>query len=289
MDFEKTKLGEFDVTILDPRIVVFHNTLSDPKGLIKHYERNLPWRGWFGFGRQVDEKGPSLDNHPHFPSADEWKSTMIDGITDPVRREVAKTFHAATEQYVKYTKTELPNWTCRNWSLARYLPDENVINNEDLTMNYHTDYQVSTHDQPGDKFAVTAVIYPNDDYEGGEIAFRLSDDDWNLSKEISYKPKAGDIVIFPAEHPYYHGVKRIWNNPKYIIRIYWLYSSEGTPEWHSLREKYGTERFKELEQERVSRHDLMEAKPFLRPMFTITEYYEMLEAGTLPEPDRFDD
>lgn len=284
---ERTKLGNFDVTILDPRIIVFHNAIDDCKGLIEHYEKNAPWRGWFGFGRQVDEQGPYFKyegDNSDFPSYEEWKRVMIDTTPDmPIRQHVSERFYYATKEYVEYTGTTLPNWICKNWTLARYIPDENVINNENLTMNYHTDYMVGHHDLPGEKFGITAVIYPNDDYEGGEIAFRISDENYQIAKEIEYKPVTGDIVIFPAEHPYYHGVRRIWNKAKYIIRAYWQYERDATPEWTALKEKYG-DKFKEMEQERVNRHDLMDADPFLRPMYSITEYYERLENGTLPDP-----
>lgn len=283
---EKTKLGKFDVTILDPRIIVFHNAIEDGQELIDHYEKNWPWKGWFGFGRQVDEQGPYMMwENPEFPPYSEWKRVMIDTIPErPIRQNVAEQFYWATKEYVDYTNMELPNWICKNWTLARYIPDENVINNDTLNMNYHTDYQVMQHDWPGEKFTITAVIYPNDDYEGGEIAFRVADENWKIAKEVEYKPKAGDIVIFPAGHPYYHGVKRIWNKAKYIIRVYWQYMAEATPEWKALKEKYG-DKFQEMEKERINRHDLMNADPFLRPMYTITEYYEMLEKGTLPDPN----
>lgn len=281
---EKVKLGQFSATILDPRIIVFHDVLDDPDGLIEHYERDLPWRGWFGFGRQVDELGPTIEEAPEFPTWEHWKAAMIDSVKDPYRQNIAASFHKASEEYFKYTGTTFPNWTCKNWSLARYLPDENVINNDDLTMNYHTDYQHAKHDQPGEKFAVTAVIYPNDDYEGGEISFRVASPEWEVEKEFDYKPQKGDMVFFPAEHPYYHGVKRVWDKGKYIIRLYWQYTSEGTQEWHDLYKKYG-DAFRDMENERVNRHDLMVARPFLRPMFTINEYYERLEEERLPLPE----
>ena len=280
---EKTKLGDFEVTILDPKILVFHNVLLDPKGLIEHYEKNTPWKGWYGFGRQVDEQGPFIHyESEEFPPYSEWKRVMIDTTPErPVRQEIADRFYWATKEYVDYTGTKLPNWICKNWTLARYIPDENIINNDELTMNYHTDYQASAHDSPGEKFAITAVMYPNDDYEGGEISFRVSNENYEVVETLEYKPVAGDVVIFPAGHPYYHGVRRIWDNAKYIIRAYWQYVAEPTTEWSTLREKYG-DRFPELEKERMNRHDLMEADPVLRTMFSITEYYDRLEAGTLP-------
>lgn len=282
---EKIKLGDYDVTVLDPKILVFHNTIEDGKKLIDHYEKEWEWTGWFGFGRQVDEQGPYMNyESPEFPPYEVWEKMMIDTIPErPIRQDVARQFFNVSKEYVEYTGWEQPNWVCKNWALARYLPDEDAVNHEILSMNYHTDYQVNQHDWPGEKFSITAVVYPNDDYDGGEITFRVADENWKIDKEISYKPVAGDIVLFPAKHPYYHGVKRIWNKPKYIIRIYWQYIAEATPEWSRLKEKYG-EKFQEMERERINRHDLMISDPFLKNMFTIEEYYERLENGTLPDP-----
>ena len=282
---ERTKLGNFDVTILDPKIIVFHNVIDDCDAFIDYYEKTLPWKGWFGFGRQVEEPGPMLVEHKTFPSYKEWKDVMISSTDNQHKKDLADVFYKASKEYFKHSGTSFPNWTCKNWSLARYIPDENVIRNENLTMNYHSDFQENKRDQPGEKFSVTAVFYPNDDYENGEISFRISTPDWQVDREFDYKPVKGDFVFFSAEHPYYHGVKRIKNKAKYISRLYWQYTSDGSPEWHALYEKYG-EKFKDMEKERVGRHDLMDARPFLRPMFSISEYYERLEAGTLPLPDR---
>jgi hypothetical protein len=277
----ETTLGDFKVTILDPKIIVFHNVLSDPAALINYYEKNSPWRGWFGFGRQVDEGGAIISTEK-FPTEAEWQSRMVDSTQDPYRKEIASSFYKTSKEYVKYTNTGLPNWSCKNWSLARYLPDENVINDENLTMNYHTDYQHNKHDQPGEKFAITAVLYPNDDYDGGEISFRIASPTWDIDREINYKPLSGDIVFFPAEHPYYHGVKRLFNKAKYIVRLYWQYESKGTETWHSLYEKYG-ESFRDMENKRINRHDLMISAPFLRSKYTIEEYYRLLDNKTLPD------
>jgi molybdopterin converting factor small subunit len=79
-------------------------------------------------------------------------------------------------------------------------------------------------------------MYLNDDYEGGEIEFRLFDglyhemktEDSNFidlknNKTIegfNYKPKAGDIVIFPSDIPYYHGIKKIVKGNKLLIRTH---------------------------------------------------------------------
>jgi hypothetical protein len=54
-------------------------------------------------------------------------------------------------------------------------------------------------------------IYLNDDYEGGELSF--------ISKDIAFKPKAGDLVMFPGNFEYWYEVKPA-NGSRYIMPIW---------------------------------------------------------------------
>ena len=279
--------NNLDIEMLDDNILVVHNALRDPEALIDYYEDYGDWKGWYGFGRQIDARSETFHSHPHFPTWEDWKN-LLDSCEIPeeeyvYREDVARAFHLATKAYIERTDRALPNWTSQAWGLARYIPDEDLINNPDLTMNYHTDFVADDAESPGDKFGITAVIYPNDDYEGGEISFRVISPEETVAKTVTYKPKAGDIIVFPSGHPYYHGVRRISGSPKYIIRLYWMYNFDGTDDWHELNEKYGDE-FAELEKDRRNRHYLMNAEPFLRPRYkSLKEYYQWKEDGTLPE------
>ena len=281
-----------NITILDPKIIVFHGVVSDCKGYIDFYETNVPWDGWFKFGSQVKAEAimhaPLVKNSSEFPTLEEWHNSMVEDeyishrIADPYKQELSKSMYSASKFYMDYTKHTQPNWVMRPWALAKYTPDVDMVNDDNLTMHYHTDYVLKDSESPGEKFAITSVFYPNDDYGAGEISFRLIGDEGVL-KQIDYKPKAGDIVMFPSGHPYYHGVKRITGAPKYITRMYWQYEYEGSEDWHELNAKYGPEKFAELEDERIKNHNVMMAKPYLRPMFSIKEYYELLESGELAQ------
>jgi hypothetical protein len=56
---------------------------------------------------------------------------------------------------------------------------------------------------------VSLVAYPNDDYEGGELYFRLQD--------LQVKPKAGDLYIFPSNYMYPHQAMPVHSGTKYSI------------------------------------------------------------------------
>lgn len=282
---EEYTVDSENVSILDPNVIVFHNVLSNPDDYIDYYEEFGEWRGWYGFGRQIDSRIHTFKEHPTFPTWDEWLG-MFETIGEVVDRdkyfkEVAEAFHLATKFYIEHTGRTLANWTCQPWGLARYIPDEDLINSADLTMNYHTDYMTEDSESPGEKFGITAVLYPNDDYEGGEISFRIVGEGV-VSKEFTYKPRAGDLVVFPSTPPYYHGVKRISGAPKYITRLYWMYNFEGTDTWRNLKDKYG-DKFEELESKRKKRTDLRIMQPYMKQRFTLEEYYTLLDSGNLQD------
>lgn len=56
---------------------------------------------------------------------------------------------------------------------------------------------------------VSLVAYPNDDYEGGELYFRL--------QNLKIKPEAGDLFIFPSNYMYAHQAMPVTSGLKYSI------------------------------------------------------------------------
>jgi predicted 2-oxoglutarate/Fe(II)-dependent dioxygenase YbiX len=58
---------------------------------------------------------------------------------------------------------------------------------------------------------ISAVVYLNDDYEGGEIEF--------VRQGLKIKPNAGDIVIFPSNFVYEHASCEVFSGIKYSVVI----------------------------------------------------------------------
>lgn len=56
---------------------------------------------------------------------------------------------------------------------------------------------------------LSSVAYPNDDYEGGELYFRL--------QNLNIKPKAGDLYLFPSNFMYPHRAMPVTSGTKYSI------------------------------------------------------------------------
>lgn len=61
---------------------------------------------------------------------------------------------------------------------------------------------------------MSAVLYLNSNYEGGELDFPELD--------VRIKPKAGSIVIFPSVAPYYHQSLIIESGFKYMSPAFWI-------------------------------------------------------------------
>ena len=59
--------------------------------------------------------------------------------------------------------------------------------------------------------AFSLVTYFNDDYEGGEIHFK--------NHNITIKPKAGSLIMFPSQEPFIHEVLSIKRGTRYMMPI----------------------------------------------------------------------
>ena len=143
------------------------------------------------------------------------------------------------EDYVKIYNVNLPKKTFISLgvNIARYEPNFSIneihefekdmyFPFENLSMVYHTDYTGSNDIDRENQFLITSNIYFNDDYEGGSIIFYVEGD------KFSYKPKAGEILVFPSGSPlflpdnkkYLHAVETNKVKEKFLSRNYLMYS-----------------------------------------------------------------
>ena len=60
---------------------------------------------------------------------------------------------------------------------------------------------------------ISVVLYLNDDYEGGQLHFK--------EQNVTIKPEAGSIVIFPSVAPYYHESMPVTSGVKYMSPGFW--------------------------------------------------------------------
>ena len=79
-------------------------------------------------------------------------------------------------------------------------------------------FKVHTDHGPFYTCTLSAVIYLNDDYEGGELDFTRHD--------ITLKPDAGDIVLFPSNFVYEHSSLNVTSGTKYAVVVMMDYNDK---------------------------------------------------------------
>jgi hypothetical protein len=232
---------------LYPRVMVYRDLIKDVpktfKAITDSHDNNgenyfNPWTDWSKFGIYASVKGDHeivgrLGTDPIFDNEYE------------IVQDVENAYKIAIDDYVKTYDIQLPeNSRLNSSSFCRYHEGVDVLEN-DLTMQYHTDYKQSEREMPGNHFFITCTTYINDNYTGGEIEFYID------GKFITHKPIAGDIMVFPSIEPYYHGVKTITSGYKYLIRNFITYRYLGSKEWLDNQIEYGAVRWAKMEAERI--------------------------------------
>lgn len=239
-----------EIKELYPKVVVYSGLYKDPQKIIDYYRANNTWDQWFIYGdiTTLTNKDYLFDK---FPSKEEWQHKAIDSDDTMSKEysEVLTAFYEATSHYRENFPIEDPlNWKFTAPAICMYKTDGGADTNVGLF--YHTDFQQERAAAPGPKPFLTCTMYLNDDYEGGEIKFRILKENGIDYDSFKYKPKAGDVLVFPSRAPYYHGVNKTTVGQKYFVRTFWQYAYPGSPEWLEGQEKYGQEKWAEMEKER---------------------------------------
>jgi hypothetical protein len=157
--------------------------------------------------------------------------------------EIEEAFYKTTTDYLSvFPLNDMPNWFRGGANILRYdaKSGDEITTEAAGTLNYalpfHTDFDYPSQYEPGVKPAITVTMYLNDDYEGGDIEYRLFDQPYTefriegdqmierktekIVPGFNYKPRAGDIIIFPSKLPYYHGVKKVTQGQKLFLRTF---------------------------------------------------------------------
>lgn len=102
-------------------------------------------------------------------------------------------FHAVEDYRKDYNIMDLRYWEAFNF--IKYGPGQHFQEHHDHGFSYNC--------------TVSLVAYINDDYDGGELYFRLQD--------LNIKPEAGDLYIFPSNFMYPHQAMPVHSGTKYSI------------------------------------------------------------------------
>lgn len=131
-------------------------------------------------------------------------------IVDEIWQDLYDAQLPAVNDYCRMYNIEMTYWEAMN--IIKYGPGQHFQEHADHGWSY-----IST---------VSLVAYPNDDYEGGELSFgKLG---------ISFKPKAGDLYLFPSTYLFSHRAMPVTTGVKYSIVTMLDYNENAhTPAFHN--------------------------------------------------------
>jgi hypothetical protein len=186
---------------LAPGIFVYHDVLPKDMNIIERLEEVLSSKSNYynymearvGYGMKMPEYRDCYDfkfkktDIMHDPSMSSQKLQEL--WQDLYDRKLL-----AVKNYSRnFNVGELRYWEAMNF--VKYGPGQHFQEHTDHGYSYNC--------------VVSLVAYPNDDYVGGELEFRL--------QELKVKPRAGDLFIFPSNFMYPHKSLPVESGTKHSI------------------------------------------------------------------------
>jgi hypothetical protein len=150
----------------------------------------------------------------------EMKRNAVDFVMDETilgkNGEKNKKLYNLNSALLKSIKLCIDDY-CLSWGIVVDYYEPLIVikyNYPDTYFKLHIDHG------PHKSRTVSAVMYLNDDYEGGELWLPRLDN-------LTIKPKTGDIVVFPSTYMYIHESKQILSGTKYSVAAMTDYSNRG--------------------------------------------------------------
>ena len=186
----------------DPRlgVIVYKNAIAEELDIINRLESTIGnsttmpfmWcEALVGYSQKMPEYRDCvdckigqvhIDNLHHYPQFTELKN---------IYEDTANAIRACMTDYQSRYNINMEYMEAINF--IRY--------GENQHFQVHTDHGFSY------TCTVSSVVYFNDNYEGGELWFPYLD--------LTFKPEAGDIVMFPSTFIYAHAARPVTSGVKY--------------------------------------------------------------------------
>lgn len=225
----------------------------------------LDWEPWYELGQRTrflystDNDLTEIEKNQL-----EMHNTIYDGLMETYKDYIADWNQGhIVEQYINPLKSMYQDWKYvfgeivtdwNNFDKAANVPvedswmkssvevlkhDHTVGEGLELAIGYHID-AFNSKDAAGPKSIITGTVYLNDDYQGGEISF-LNEFDSTI---VTYKPKQGDVIVFPSAKPFFHAAQRLSGTDKYLIRNFLLWNHSGSQKYKDGEKQFGKEQWK---------------------------------------------
>jgi hypothetical protein len=215
------------IMLYRPEIKIIDELIDDIK-MGKEFEANPYIRNWHTWGsydgfRKLDldlqKIEENLDKYPNLKNIDMYidlfntykfiSSLYLNDVKD---LNILK-------PYIKY-EIDHKDWLFKGYML-QLQKAQSPEAEPGMALGFHLDIADSNIDS-GVKHIFTGNLYLNDEYESGEIVFLFPSDinnvnDFDNFKSLTYKPKRGDFIFYPADWPVIHGVKFAFNSDRYVI------------------------------------------------------------------------
>jgi len=185
-----------------PGIMVYHDVLQEELDIINRLESVLKPVGSTGYSWQPAYVGYQ-QLIPEYRNCVDFKFKKTDIEKDESEESIK--LQSIWQDCYDRQKTAVDDY-CKRFNIynLRYWEAFNFI-------KYEQGHHFMEHHDHGFSYNCTLslVAYINDDYEGGELFFRL--------QGINYIPKAGDVVLFPSNFMYPHQAKVVHSGTKYSL------------------------------------------------------------------------
>jgi hypothetical protein len=187
---------------IGPGIHLYHDVLPEEMGIIETLEDylfdNEDNAGWLEALVGYQEKIPDYRDCYDF----KFKTSRYR------KKEKTKTAQAMCDMYdaTYFRQLQVVNHYCSTYNIAdlRYWESTNFV-------KYGPGQHFAEHTDHGYSYncTVSLIGYPNDDYEGGELEFGF----WG----IKFKPRLGDLIVFPSNYMYPHRTLPVTSGIKYSL------------------------------------------------------------------------
>ena len=186
---------------LAPGIFVYHDVLPKDMNIIERLEEVLSSKSnYYNYMEAMVGYGMKM---PEYRDCYDFKFKKTDIMHDPSisSQKLQKLWQDLYDRKLSVVKHysrnfnigELRYWEAMNF--VKYGPGQHFQEHTDHGYSYNC--------------VVSLVAYPNDDYVGGELEFRL--------QGIKVKPRAGDLFIFPSNFMYPHKSLPVESGTKHSI------------------------------------------------------------------------
>jgi hypothetical protein len=205
---------------LAPGIFVYHDVLPKDMNIIERLEEVLSSKSnYYNYMEAMVGYGMKM---PEYRDCYDFKFKKTDIMHDPSisSQKLQKLWQDLYDRKLSVVKHysrnfnigELRYWEAMNF--VKYGPGQHFQEHTDHGYSYNC--------------VVSLVAYPNDDYVGGELEFRL--------QGIKVKPRAGDLFIFPSNFMYPHQAMPVNSGTKYSIVTMLDYSKKfHTPDMYDSK------------------------------------------------------